>query len=131
MKLGDKLSPREGNVLALICQGKANKIIAHDLGIAEPTVKVLVRQIMVKSGATNRTQLVCRELQARIDAAEETLERIKNWCEAYPLDIFPEPDLANAHKILTENGMTLDAISAHAMRHVVTSIKKLIEETKP
>ncbi len=37
-------------------QGKANKIIAHELGMSESTVKVHVRNIMRKMGATNRTQ---------------------------------------------------------------------------
>jgi DNA-binding NarL/FixJ family response regulator len=36
--------------------GKANKIIAHELGMCEGTVKVHVRNIMRKVGATNRTQ---------------------------------------------------------------------------
>jgi Bacterial regulatory proteins, luxR family len=36
--------------------GKANKIIAFDLGMSESTVKVHVRNIMRKMGATDRTQ---------------------------------------------------------------------------
>jgi DNA-binding NarL/FixJ family response regulator len=38
-------------------QGKANKIIAYELGMSESTVKVHVRNIMRKMGATNRTQV--------------------------------------------------------------------------
>jgi DNA-binding NarL/FixJ family response regulator len=36
--------------------GKPNKIIAYELGMSESTVKVHVRNIMQKMGATNRTQ---------------------------------------------------------------------------
>ena len=52
-----RLTPREGEVLARLRQGKPNKIIAHELAITENTVKVFVRRILLKLGASNRTQL--------------------------------------------------------------------------
>jgi len=52
----EKLSARQIMVLGQLQQGKANKIIAHELGMSESTVKVHVRNIMRKMGATNRTQ---------------------------------------------------------------------------
>jgi DNA-binding NarL/FixJ family response regulator len=51
-----QLTPRQSAVLNQLQQGKANKIIAHELGMSESTVKVHVRNIMRKTGATNRTQ---------------------------------------------------------------------------
>jgi DNA-binding NarL/FixJ family response regulator len=51
-----RLTPRQVAVLNHLQQGKANKIIAHELGMSESTVKVHVRNIMRKTGATNRTQ---------------------------------------------------------------------------
>lgn len=53
-----ELSARELDVLALLGQGKQNKIIAFELGIALATVKVHVRHIMRKLSARNRTQVV-------------------------------------------------------------------------
>lgn len=53
-----RLTPRQMIVLCHLRLGKANKIIAHDLGMTESTVKVHVRNIMRKMGATNRTQAV-------------------------------------------------------------------------
>jgi len=53
-----ELSPRELDVLTLLRQGKQNKIIAFELGIALATVKVHVRHIMRKLSARNRTQVV-------------------------------------------------------------------------
>jgi len=50
------LTPREREVAARVCAGKPNKIIAHELSISEATVKVFVRQILSKVGATNRTE---------------------------------------------------------------------------
>jgi DNA-binding NarL/FixJ family response regulator len=40
--------------------GKANKIIAHELGVSESTVKVHIGRMMKKLKVTNRTQIVCR-----------------------------------------------------------------------
>lgn len=50
------LTPREREVAARVCDGKPNKIIAHELSISEATVKVFVRQILSKVGASNRTE---------------------------------------------------------------------------
>ncbi len=38
--------------------GNANKVIAYQMNMSESTVKVHVRNIMRKVGATNRTQAV-------------------------------------------------------------------------
>ena len=54
-----RLTPRESAVLARLRQGKPNKIIAHELEITENTVKVFVRQILVKLHASNRTEVAC------------------------------------------------------------------------
>ena len=58
----------------------------------------------------------------RIETLEDALDKIKQWSEAYPIDIFKEPDLEKAHRVLTENGMTLGGISAHVARHVVKGV---------
>lgn len=52
------LTPRQAAVLSLLETGKANKIIAHELGMSENTVKVHLRAIMHRIGATNRTQAI-------------------------------------------------------------------------
>ena len=54
--LAEKLSPREMQVLQGLCEGKANKQIARDLGIQEPTVKLHMKTLYRKLGAHNRTQ---------------------------------------------------------------------------
>jgi two-component system nitrate/nitrite response regulator NarL len=50
------LSGREDQILRFIVSGSRNKLIARDLGISEATVKVHVRALLRKLGATNRTQ---------------------------------------------------------------------------
>jgi DNA-binding NarL/FixJ family response regulator len=53
-----KFTAKQGEVFKLLCQGHTNKLIARQLGMSEATVKVHVRRIMHKFGATNRTQAV-------------------------------------------------------------------------
>ncbi len=58
-----RLTARQMAVLVHIQKGNANKIIAHELGMSESTVKVHVRNIMRRLGATNRTQAVYKARQ--------------------------------------------------------------------
>ncbi len=57
------LSRRECEVLAGLCAGHANKEIARDLGLREPTIKLHVKLICRKLGARNRTHaaMIARE----------------------------------------------------------------------
>lgn len=57
---GHQFTPRQMAVLQRIQQGKANKIIAHELSMSESTVKVHIRNIMQKLKATNRTEVAFR-----------------------------------------------------------------------
>lgn len=50
------------------------------------------------------------------------LHELDDWERAYPLSAFPEPDMRKAAELLKAGGMTLDAISASNMRHVVSQI---------
>ncbi len=54
------LTSRQCEVLRFLGQGQSNKQIARALSMCETTVKVHVRQIMRKLGATNRTQAALR-----------------------------------------------------------------------
>ena len=59
-------------------------------------------------------------LRADVAALGEALLKIVEWGDAYPITVFPEPDLKQARRVLEEAGMTLDSISAGAMRHAIT-----------
>lgn len=52
---GERLSPREREVLALVGEGMANKQIARALGIAERTVKVHLNSVFRQLGVGDRT----------------------------------------------------------------------------
>ncbi|TWA72780.1 DNA-binding NarL/FixJ family response regulator [Azospirillum brasilense] len=58
-----QLTPRQIAVLECLQEGKPNKVIAHQLGMRESTVKVHVRNILRRLGATNRTEAVCRVMR--------------------------------------------------------------------
>jgi DNA-binding NarL/FixJ family response regulator len=57
------LSPREAQVLRLICDGQSNKEMARALALHESTVKLHVRTLSRKLGARNRTHaaMIARE----------------------------------------------------------------------
>jgi DNA-binding NarL/FixJ family response regulator len=61
-----ELTPAQFGVLKLICQGKLNKQIAHELSIGESTVKSHVTSILKKLNVHSRTQAVLVMQQIRL-----------------------------------------------------------------
>jgi two-component system nitrate/nitrite response regulator NarL len=53
---GDRLSPREREVVSHLLAGHANKVIARHLGTTEATVKVHLKNLQRKIRVDNRTQ---------------------------------------------------------------------------
>jgi len=68
-----------------------------------------------------------KECVDRIEELEGGMQTLTKWIDAYPLEVFPEPDFKKAHEVLKENGMGIDAISASNMRHVLNGVKKIID----
>jgi DNA-binding NarL/FixJ family response regulator len=58
-----ELTPRESEVLLCITQGRSNREIAEQLGIAEKTVRIHVSSILDKLGVRDRTQATIYALQ--------------------------------------------------------------------
>ncbi|HKR36401.1 MAG TPA: response regulator transcription factor [Steroidobacteraceae bacterium] len=54
----ESLTPREREVLELVVDGKANKVIAIDLGLSERTVEIHRANVMEKMGARSVAHLV-------------------------------------------------------------------------
>lgn len=51
------LSERQHDVLQALQKGHSNKVIARELNLSEATVKIHVRSLLKKYGASNRTQV--------------------------------------------------------------------------
>jgi RNA polymerase sigma factor (sigma-70 family) len=63
----DRLSPREKEVLLLVCSGLSNAEIAERLMVAVSTVKTHVANVLAKLGVGSRTEAVSLVLQAGLD----------------------------------------------------------------
>lgn len=55
-QVGDNLTERERQVLALIAEGMTNKEIAQQLSLSHGTVRVYVSHVLAKLGVGNRTE---------------------------------------------------------------------------
>ena len=54
----ETLTPREREVLALVTSGKANKVMAADLGLSQRTIEIHRARVMEKMGASSLAHLV-------------------------------------------------------------------------
>jgi two-component system, NarL family, nitrate/nitrite response regulator NarL len=55
---GERLTPREREVLGLLAEGRSNKAIATRLGISDHTAKFHVNAILGKLGAETRSEAI-------------------------------------------------------------------------
>lgn len=62
------------------------------------------------------------DLESENERYEAALQRIMQWAEAYPLDVFPEPDLKRVGEVLQAAGLSLGQVSASNMRHVLSGL---------
>jgi hypothetical protein len=67
------------------------------------------------------------KIQERIDDLESAFHKIKNWCQAYPLDIFEEPDMKKARDVLSAADIEISCIAVSNMRYVLKGIQEIID----
>lgn len=62
----------------------------------------------------------------RLDRALDALHAIKQWCDAYPIDIFPEPlDLAAIREKIGDSEMS--RLHASWARHITACIARHVQ----
>ena len=67
-----KLSPKQRQVYALLCEGKSNRQIALTLELAEGTVKVHVSEILKRLNVSSRTQAVLMASHPMVSDSDES-----------------------------------------------------------
>ncbi len=67
----EPLTGRETSVLNLLAKGRTNQQIAHELNIAEATVRTHVSHILDKLGASNRVEAALHALRVGVATLEE------------------------------------------------------------
>ena len=95
-------------------------ILKHDYDANQREIERLRGQLGL---AARLEEIAQRDIE--IERLREALERILQWSESYPVDIFHEPsteECRRAHEILTANGMTLDVFSAAMGRHCTKGV---------
>lgn len=60
LSIGNLLTSRETEVLLLVYQGDSNQQIADRLFVSINTIKSHMKNIFIKTGSTNRTELICK-----------------------------------------------------------------------
>lgn len=96
-----------------------------DAAVSETSIIERLRARAQDGGRPSLWPGMLREAADEIERLQDALREIVQWSEAYPLDIFPEPDFKKARELLEAGGITLDAVSASCMRHVVEGVGKI------
>ena len=83
------LSHREKEVLALLCQGKQNKVIAAELQMQEGTVKVHLRNLMRKFGVRSRLEIVLAALPSHETDTAAALPKRQAFPDSHLIEQYP------------------------------------------
>ena len=87
-----------------------------------------VRTLLKSIEIGDSKQMDIDKLQAENEKLKEAIELLQNWVKAYPLDMFPEPDLKLARKLLEDGDVNYSALNVYAMRHVINGVRRIIDE---
>jgi lipopolysaccharide biosynthesis regulator YciM len=123
------LVARDGDVYEYVCEVAPSEFSESEHDQAREQVDAAY----IAAASPDRIRRILDRLEAAERAnerQEDALNRLQEWARAYPLECFPEPDLKKAHQLLLAGGMTLDAISASNMRHVITQVAAIVDEAQ-
>ena len=83
---GVRLTPRQLEVLELLCEGLPNKLISRRLNIAAGTVKVHIASILRELGVSSRLQAVVAAQRCGL-VKEAAQQALRAWQSAGPLPL--------------------------------------------
>jgi hypothetical protein len=107
-KASDNLVERLRAVAPLRKEGQSNDFALFDMA----NVNLQDLNALINEAAT------------RIEKLQAALLEIATWAEAYPVEIFPEPDLEGVKQVLIANDMMreMDRMHSSWARHLVSGI---------
>lgn len=79
----------------------------------------------------DRTRAALVETEARAEKAEDALEQIRQWCDAYPADIFTDQDLKLANEVLAAAGISMSGMHGQWARRIVSGIGDIARSVLP
>ena len=71
-----------------------------------------------------RLEARIKELEQKLEGLEDALNQVNNWCKAYPIEVFTEPDWDEVKEKLGSTLLT--QVSGSNMRHITNGITKII-----
>lgn len=66
-------------------------------------------------------------VETETERLQDALDKLLVWAKAYPIGIFPEPDFKAVRVALAKAKISLGAVSASNMRHVISGVQEIIE----
>ena len=104
-------------------------------GPAETTMDALLRLSeevsLLEAPAKADLQNENDELRKERDTLLECIADLRQWSKAYPTTVFREPDFKRAAEVLSDAGMTLDALSASTCRLILGDIIRRLDRHQP
>jgi len=98
--------------------------LGHNKGTELPTLRERLLAMGPGYGPSSPERIIRTEAAAMLQTAAEALGEIAQWAEAYPADMFAEPDFAAVNKALTDAGIPeqMDRLHASWARHLITGV---------
>lgn len=73
----------------------------------------------------NVSTAAIRGVEEELERLRSALDRILDWCDAYPATIFTDQDLVRANVVLAEAGISMTAMHGQWGREIMAGIRAI------